>query len=172
MAVDKQEFAVGTVFTGRYKKATYRLEVVEVEAGKRYRLEDGQEFKSLSAAGSKIMGGKPVNGWRFWSLEGEAPAQQPEAPAESAEPADRPNGKERKHPVLRRMHIQEGAPAGKVRWWCEACCNEFLAPASITPVGCPQGHPADGADLMAGERVEPAENSGAAEEAAEEEAAS
>jgi hypothetical protein len=29
------------------------------------------EFKSLSAAGSAIMGGIACNGWRFWSVEGQ-----------------------------------------------------------------------------------------------------
>ena len=139
MAVDKQEFTVGTRLTGRYKKATYTVEVVETGEGKRFRLEDGQEYKSLSAAGSAIMGGKAVNGWRFWSLEGEAPVQPAGAPTE---PEGRPNGKERKPPALRPMASQDGVPNGQKRWWCMACCDAFLAPASITPVGCPQGHSA------------------------------
>ena len=136
MAVDKQEFTAGTRLTGRYKKATYMVEVVETGEGKRIRLEDGREYKSLSAAGSAIMGGKAVNGWRFWSLESEGAAQA------GQEQTERPNGKERKPPALRPMSSQEGVPNGQTRWWCEACCDAFLAPASITPVGCPQGHSA------------------------------
>ena len=72
MAVEKREFSAGTVLVARYKKQAYRLTVVATEQGVRFRLEDGREFKSLSAAGSHLMGGKAVNGWRFWTLEGEA----------------------------------------------------------------------------------------------------
>ena len=71
MAVVKMEFSTGTVLVARYKKQPYRLSVVATEQGVRFRLEDGREFKSLSAAGSHLMGGKAVNGWRFWTLEGE-----------------------------------------------------------------------------------------------------
>ena len=152
MAVDKQEFTAGTRLTGRYKKATYMVEVVETGEGKRIRLEDGREYKSLSAAGSAIMGGKAVNGWRFWSLGGKTPVQPTGAPTE---PEERPNGKERKPPALRPMSSQEGVPNGQTRWWCEACCDAFLAPTSITPVGCPQGHSAetDGAGQVVGEET-------------------
>ena len=136
MAVEKQEFTVGTRLVGRYKKATYTVEVVETGEGKRFRLEDGRESKSLSAAGSAIMGGKAVNGWRFWSLESEGAAQA------GQEQTERPNGKEQKPPALRPTSSQEGVPNGQKRWWCMACCDAFLAPASITPVGCPQGHSA------------------------------
>lgn len=152
MPLDKQELAVGTRLVGRYKKEDYSCEVVETPEGKRFSLQDGREYKSLSAAGMAITGGA-INGWRFWSLEGEAPVQPTGAPAE---PEGRANGKERKHPVIHVMDNQEGVPAGQRRWWCDACCEGFLAPASIQPMGCPQGHPADSEALVAGETVEAA----------------
>ena len=45
------------------------------KAGKRrYRLTDGREFASPSAAGKAVMGGTACNGWRFWSVAGAEPA--------------------------------------------------------------------------------------------------
>jgi hypothetical protein len=38
-------------------------EVVKTDDGIRYRLDDGRKFKSPSAAGSAVMGGKACNGW-------------------------------------------------------------------------------------------------------------
>ena len=77
MAVDKQEFAGGTVLTGKYKKETYRCEVVEQEGKTLFSL-NGKTYKSLSAAAAAITGGA-VNGWKFWTLEtaGEPPAPHP-----------------------------------------------------------------------------------------------
>ena len=69
--IEDRNLKEGTRLVGRYKKADYFLTVVkdESEPGKvRYRLDDGREFKSLSAAGSAVMQGHACNGWRFWSL--------------------------------------------------------------------------------------------------------
>ena len=52
------------------------------------------------------------------------------------------------------MDNQENVPARRRRWWCTACCDGFLVPASMTPQGCPKGHSADGAGMMQGESVE------------------
>jgi hypothetical protein len=65
----------GTVLVARYKGAEHRAEVVAGEEGKvGYRLADGREFKSPSAAGSAVMGGIACNGYRFWSLQTDASA--------------------------------------------------------------------------------------------------
>ena len=47
------------------------VEAAEGGEGVVYVLEDGSSHKSPSAAGMKVMGGKAVNGWRFWTREGE-----------------------------------------------------------------------------------------------------
>ena len=141
MAIEKQEFTVGTKLTGRYKKQDYTCAVVQAEDGMRYRLQDGREFKSLSAAGMAITGGA-VNGWRFWSLTGaagepgaqEAESTPPEAPAT-------PTGG--KHKVIKRTPNQKGVPEGQVKWFCSACMGGFLANAGETPESCPQGHRAE-----------------------------
>ena len=152
MAVEKREFRAGTVLVARYKKQAYRLTVVATEQGVRFRLEDGQEFKSLSAAGSHLMDGKAVNGWRFWTLEGEGRlAGAGRLGTAQAQP--RSVGA----PLIHEMENQENVPARRRRWWCTACCDGFLVPANMTPLGCPKGHPADGAGLMQGESVESAE---------------
>jgi hypothetical protein len=69
VAIENRMLAAGTRLVGRYKKQDHFAEVVQAEdGGVRYRLGDGREFKSLSAAGSAVMGGVACNGWRFWSL--------------------------------------------------------------------------------------------------------
>ncbi len=52
-----------------YKKENFHAEVVSgAECKVLYRLEDGQEFKSPSAAGTAITT-KACNVWRFWSVD-------------------------------------------------------------------------------------------------------
>jgi hypothetical protein len=47
---------VGTKLYARYKGETHTAELVEKEGAKLYRLSDGREFKSPSAAGTAITG--------------------------------------------------------------------------------------------------------------------
>ena len=92
MTIENRNLAVGTRLVGRYKGKEYSATVVEAEGGRvRFRLEDGREFKSLSAAGSAVVEGHACNGWRFWSLMAE---QTGEATAE-VEPASKARGKTR-----------------------------------------------------------------------------
>ncbi len=145
MPLDKQELAMGTRLTGRYKKQDYTCEVVQTEEGIRYRLADGREFKSLSAAGMAITGGA-VNGWRFWSLTGAAGppgAQAAESTPTEATPAATPAAAGAKHKVIKRTPNQKGVPEGQVKWFCSACMSGFLANAGETPEVCPQGHRAE-----------------------------
>ncbi len=98
MALADRNLQVGTKLVARYKKQAYHAEVVAGEEGKiRYRLEDGREFKSPSAAGSAVMGGNACNGWAFWSLEGAdtaptVPQDAPTAPP-TVHPAPKPKPK-------------------------------------------------------------------------------
>jgi len=91
-----------TRLVATYRKQQYRAEVVAGEDGKpRYRLEDGREFKSPSAAGSAIMAGRPCNGWTFWSIAKEEAAPQPAAEQSEGkpgtQPASKPRAKKGKH---------------------------------------------------------------------------
>ncbi len=79
MAIDggmREKLEPGMKLVARYKGKEHEAEVVAGEDGKvRYRLADGREFKSPSAAGSAVMGGTACNGWRFWSVADEEPKQ-------------------------------------------------------------------------------------------------
>ncbi len=96
MAIDgglRDNLAVGTRLVARYKHEEHTAEVVtDVDGRTRYRLADGREFKSPSAAGSAVMGGQACNGWRWWSVEGSAgalkmkPAAATGAPTRAAKP--------------------------------------------------------------------------------------
>ena len=88
MPIENRELTIGTKLVARHKKVGYQAEVVAGEGGKvKYRLEDGREFKSPSAAGTAITGGA-CNGWAFWSVEGTEPVTAP--PAATAETPAKP----------------------------------------------------------------------------------
>ena len=126
MAIEDRSLKAGTKLVARYKGQEHTAEVVETEAGLRYRLKDGREFKSLSSAGSAVMGGSACNGWRFWSVAG-AEAKPKKEPRKAAKKNGNPgNG------LITRL--EDG------RWFCNACMEPFDAPAGIEPQGCPQGH--------------------------------
>jgi hypothetical protein len=147
MALENRNLEAGTRLVARYKKQEHTATVVEGEGGGlRYRLEDGREFKSPSAAGSAVMGGVACNGWRFWSVAGEATAAAPKkerkAPAKKAatkakKPATKTQGFER-------LPNGEGAAEGTAKFFCDACMEAFEAPADSEPATCPKGHQPDG----------------------------
>ena len=89
MAISDRNLSVGTQLVARYKGQPYQATLVETDAGPRYKLNDGREFKSPSAAGSAVMGGNACNGWAFWSLAGEQPRQASTEPTSGATRATR-----------------------------------------------------------------------------------
>ncbi len=128
MSIENRDLKPGTRLVARYKGQEHTAEVVETDAGPRYRLTDGREFKSPSAAGSAIMDGKACNGWRFWSLAGEERPKPHKATEKGA-------AKQKTKPgngLIQRM--DDG------RYFCSACMEPFDAPAGVEPQGCPQGH--------------------------------
>ncbi len=127
MSIEDRNLAPGTKLVARYKGKEYAAEVVKTEEGVRYRLEDGQEFKSPSSAGSAVMGGSACNGWRFWSLTGSEEAKPKKAAKKTAKKNGNPgNG------LIERM--EDG------RFFCSACQEAFDAPKGVEPQGCPKGH--------------------------------
>ncbi len=76
MPINDRNLKPGTRLVGKYHKQTYTCEVVEVDGKLKFRLQDGREFKSPSAAGMAITG-KSCNGWAFWSVETATSAAQP-----------------------------------------------------------------------------------------------
>lgn len=163
MPIENRSLKPGTKLIGRYHKQRYSCEVAEGEGGKlRYRLSDGREFKSPSAAGMAITG-HACDGWVFWSVETTqaalaADAQKAEAvkepPVETVEAQDAEEQKETigtattaEEPVPAKKRIfrlpnQKGVPEGQTRWYCHDCGKSFLAAAGQTPKTCPQGHQA------------------------------
>jgi hypothetical protein len=67
MAITDRNLTAGTTLWARYKGQVHTAEVVETDGGRAFRLSDGQEFTSPSAAGTAITG-KSCNGWAFWSV--------------------------------------------------------------------------------------------------------
>ncbi len=88
MAIQDRNLAPGTKLVARYKAQTHTAEVVEIQVLPKgmlpkdapadpdprlvaklvYRLADGREFGSPSAAGTGIAG-LACNGWTFWSVD-------------------------------------------------------------------------------------------------------
>ena len=89
-----------------------------------------------------VMGGKAVNGWRFWSLEAEV--QTGEAAGAAEKPAEAPKAAKPKAAKARKLIYkvpnQQGTPAGKQKYFCTACMNSFLADEGERPEVCPEGH--------------------------------
>jgi hypothetical protein len=84
MTITDRNLSIGTQLSAKYKGQTYQATLVETEAGPRYRLDDGREFKSPSAAGSAVMNGNACNGWAFWSLAGESTSEGSTKPTTGA----------------------------------------------------------------------------------------
>ena len=160
--IENRNLTKGMRLTARYHKQSYSCEVVEGEAGKlRYRLEDGREFKSPSAAGMAITGGS-CNGWAFWSVA--VDAKPAETSAETVAPTETSIPEQTEDPVVTpveksaatateekpaeakksgtyRMRNQKGAPKGQARWFCYDCAEPFNAPATEKHAVCPNKHP-------------------------------
>ena len=116
----REKLAAGTVLVAKYKGTEYRATVVAGEDGRRrFRLADGQEFKSPSSAGSAVMGGVACNGWRFWGLDdGSAATAKPRG-------SKQPGAKPAKQPAAK--HAATKVPAKSERPRCERCGKTFVS---------------------------------------------
>jgi len=135
MAISNREIKSGMVLTGKYHKVEYTCEVVEKDGKLVYRVM-GEDYKSISAAGSSVTG-HPCNGWVFWS-ESTPKAEEVSQPVQTD--ATENEAIVDKKSVCRRNPNQKGVPQGQVRWHCYACRKSFLLPSTQVPAGCP-GHP-------------------------------
>lgn len=132
MPIENRELAAGTRLVARYKKQDRACEVVETAEGVRYRLDDGQEFKSLSTAGKAVMGGVACNGWRFWSIAGmEQPKREPKAKAAKKEPAatkpekKKAPAKKGKAKSAKRPKAHRAAAKTNASYGCGVCPETF-----------------------------------------------
>ena len=158
MAITNRDLPAGSRLVANYKKQAYVCEVVKDGEGNLVFKVDGKEFKSPSAAASHVMGGLAANGWRFWSLEGEATTanvagDSAETPAKAERKAKAPR-KTRKFKLISRMDEQPtDLEDGQVAWWCAACQRRFIA-GTETPEVCSEGHRADDPALTAAPAAE------------------
>jgi hypothetical protein len=156
MPIENRNLTKGTKLTGRYHKQSYSCEVVENAEGKlRYRLEDGREFKSPSAAGMAITG-HACDGWVFWSVQTGETTTASEAEKQEAAPAAETEQKEEpatattlivtktdpKKTGVFLVPNQKGVPEGQIRWFCRECGKSFIASAVEIPGVCPAKHQA------------------------------
>ena len=155
MAIENRDLESGTKLIAKYKKEEYRAEVVAGEEGKvKYRLADGREFKSPSAAGTAITG-KACNGWAFWSVDTISSPTEPEEPETSEEQGE--DSEDTKTPGetpasgFRRVPNQKGVEEGQVRLYCDACQKSFTAPVGGPAETCPEGHGPDAVQKAASE---------------------
>ena len=146
MAITDRNLAPGTRLVAKYKGETVYATVLEsgvelapLPGGRAL----GPLFKSVSAAGSAVMGGIACNGWRFWSIEGEAPAQEVTRPASA-----RNTAKTKQRRLIHRVPNQNAVPEGSTRWFCDACMKSFVTDEA-DPQACPEGHRADDPELNA-----------------------
>ena len=146
MPIENRNLTKGTKLTGRYHKQTYSCEVVETEGKLRYRLEDGREFKSPSAAGMAITG-HSCDGWKLWSLQTEetAPVVETETKEQPTEQTPEPVQVVAKFDPKKTgvflVPNQKGVPEGQIRWHCRECGKSFIASAVEVPGVCPNHQP-------------------------------
>ncbi len=147
MPIEDRNLTVGTRLVANYRKQAHVCTVERVEEGGKlaFVLEDGKRYKSPSSAASAVMGGKAVNGWRFWSVEGAEPKarQGGEKPKTQAATAKR---------LVYRVPNQKGIAEGQSRWFCRACMKGFVAEGDQQPEVCPEGHRGE-PELTAGEEA-------------------
>ena len=137
MAIEDRNLTVGTRLVANYRKQAHacRVEKAEEGDGVLFVLEDGRKFKSPSSAASAVMGGKAVNGWRFWSVQGTEPKDKEggEKPGET----QAVNSKR----LVYRVPNQKGLTEGQSRWFCRACMKGFvIEDGDGQPEACPEGH--------------------------------
>lgn len=178
MPIDNRDLPVGTRLTAKYKGQQYVCVVEAAEGGEGvvYALQDGKTHKSPSSAGMEVMGGKAVNGWRFWTVEGEAPAaaEAPAAPAKAAKgdkakttaKTAKAKAPAKAKKLIYKVPNQNGQAQGTTRWFCTACMAAFTALGDEQPQVCPEGHRNDDTELNSAPAPE-AVATDKAEEAAE-----
>ena len=135
MAIEDRNLTVGTRLVASYRKQAHVCMVEERDEGGGilFVLEDVRKFKSASSAASAVMGGKAVNGWRFWSVQGTKP--------QAKEGGERPETQAAKRKrLIYRVPNQKGIAEGQSRWFCRACMKGFVAEGDGQPEACPDGH--------------------------------
>jgi hypothetical protein len=117
--------------------------VEDAEGKLRYKLEDGREFKSPSAAGMAITG-HTCDGWVFWSVQTtkNAPAAGTKQTVLLTETVPVATKTDSKKTGVFLVPNQKGVPEGQIRWFCRDCGKSFITSAVEIPGICPAKHQA------------------------------
>jgi hypothetical protein len=159
MPIDNRSLVPGTTLVTTYKKIEHHCEVVATDQGVRYRLADGREFGSSSAAGKAVTGRVSCDGWKFWSVAGTEP-RKAATTGPAATPAPTPlkpktsSGVAKLVRQINKLPNQKGVPEGSTKWFCSACMKSFLYDGRSEPAVCPEGHPRRAADEFGGGAAE------------------
>jgi hypothetical protein len=142
MAIEQRNLTEGIRLVARYKKQDYTCVVAVGDKGRLvYRLHDGRDFKSPSAAGMAITG-KNCNGWVFWSLsDGSVTTPATPAPKQTQVEPKMEEAPEQEvvkvatatKCAIRKLTNQSSAPEGYKLWRCDTCKVSFKAPKGDTP---------------------------------------
>ena len=145
MAIENRNLPAGTRLWGNYKQRRHVcvIEAGEEDGGLVFVLEDGSRHRSPSAAASKVMGGKAVNGWRFWTVEGDEPV----ASDSDIKVQKKGRARAKQSRTVFKTPNQQGLEEGKSRWFCSACMEGFYVDGPEVPSGCPKGHRNDDPEL-------------------------
>lgn len=122
MPIENRDLTAGMVLKARHKGTEHTCEVVKTKDGPRYRLRNGKEFSSPSSAGMHITGGVAVNGWRFWSLDGDL--KPPSANSEKPKKARARKTAKNKRKKAAKKKVARAAAKG-VSYGCGACGKTF-----------------------------------------------
>jgi hypothetical protein len=122
MPIENRELAPGTRLVARHKGKEHTCEVVKTGDGLRYRLGNGKEFNSPSSAGREITGGVAVNGWRFWSLDGDL---KPRRDKKAPKAAKKAPAKGRKAATTSAKGKAQRAASRAETYGCGACGETF-----------------------------------------------
>jgi hypothetical protein len=128
--IEDRNLKAGQKLVAAYRKQDYSCTMKSTKDGLRFVLDDGREFKSPSSAASAVMGGQSANGWRFWSIEGDA------KPKSSAGPVKAPKAE----------HTIKPMKDDPTRFWCSGCMDSFPVTEGETSAACPQGHTNEAAE--------------------------
>ncbi len=137
MPIENRDLKAGTRLVARYRGKEHVCEVVQTGDGIAYRLE-GKDYNSPSSAGRVVTGGVAVNGWRFWSLDGELKPAREKKAAKAAKTEKTPAKRATKAPAKAKAAKKGGKAkskpkaakkaqraASKAEYGCGACGASF-----------------------------------------------
>lgn len=154
----------GIKLVAKYKNNDFTCDVVELvpegeeEAAVFFQV-NGENYTSVSSAGSAVMDGAACNGWRFWTIDGD---QKP--PKEKATPKEKKarakKDKAETPPEVRARRPRAGRKIKKSKifeqmedggWFCQGCMSAFEWEGEEDyPTECPEGHTQAWADEALG----------------------